>query len=63
MVWLTKFVVRSLEFASRHLPSRKPKHLLTGKRGELEAYLYLRAWVTALSRQIFASPMTAAKSI
>ncbi len=43
MVWLTKFVIRSLEFANRHLPSRKPKHLLTGKRGELEAYLYLRS--------------------
>ncbi len=43
MVWLTKFVIRSLEFANRHLPSHKPKHLLTGKRGELEAYLYLRS--------------------
>ena len=43
MVWLTKFVMRSLEFASRHLPARKPKHLLTGKRGELEAYLHLRS--------------------
>jgi putative endonuclease len=43
MVWLTKFVVRSLEFANRHLPARKPKHLLTGKRGELEAYLHLRS--------------------
>ncbi|HEY5175177.1 MAG TPA: YraN family protein [Terriglobales bacterium] len=42
MVWLTKFVIRSLEFASRHLPARRPKHLLTGKRGELEAYLHLR---------------------
>jgi putative endonuclease len=43
MVWLTKFVIRSLEFANRHLPARKPKHLLTGKRGELEAYLHLRS--------------------
>ena len=43
MVWLTKFVVRSLEFANRHLPAREPKHLLTGKRGELEAYLHLRS--------------------
>src|ERR1039458_10878305 len=42
MVWLTKFVIRSLEFVSRLLPARKPKHLLTGKRGELEAYLHLR---------------------
>ena len=43
MVWLTKFVIRSLEFANRHLPARQPKHLLTGKRGELEAYLHLRS--------------------
>lgn len=43
MVWLTKFVVRSLELANRYLPAREPKHLLTGKRGELEAYLHLRS--------------------
>jgi putative endonuclease len=43
MVWLTKFVIRSVEFANRYLPARKPKHLQTGKRGELEAYLHLRS--------------------
>jgi putative endonuclease len=43
MIWLTKLVVRGLEFAGRHFSSRKPQHLLTGKRGELEAYLHLRA--------------------
>ena len=42
MVSLTKFVIRSLDFANRLLPARKPKHLLTGKHGELEAYLHLR---------------------
>ncbi|MGO9518929.1 MAG: YraN family protein, partial [Candidatus Korobacteraceae bacterium] len=42
MIWLTKFVVRSLEMATARLPSRKAKHLLTGKRGEVEAYFYLR---------------------
>ena len=42
MLWLTKFVVRSLGFARRHLPARRPKHLLTGNRGEIEAYLHLR---------------------
>ena len=42
MMSLTKFVIRSLDFANRLLPARKPKHLLTGKRGELEAYLHLR---------------------
>src|SRR5271169_2903448 len=43
MIWLTKFVVRSLERAAARLPSRRPKHLLTGKRGEVEAYFHLRA--------------------
>ena len=43
MIWLTKFVVRSLELAGRHLPSQTPKHLLTGKQGEIEAYFHLRA--------------------
>lgn len=42
MTWLTKFVLRSLELAGRHLPSRTPKHLLTGKQGEIEAYFHLR---------------------
>src|SRR5271165_3882548 len=42
MIWLTKFVVRSLEMAAARLPFRKPRHLLTGKRGEVEAYFYLR---------------------
>jgi putative endonuclease len=43
MVWLTKFAIRSLEFANRHLSGREAKHLETGKRGELEAYLHLRS--------------------
>ena len=43
MVLLTKIVMRSLEFANRLSPARQPKHLLTGKRGELEAYLHLRS--------------------
>jgi putative endonuclease len=43
MIWLTKFVVRSLDLASARFRSRKPKHLLTGKQGEIEAYLHLRA--------------------
>jgi len=43
MLWLTKFIIRSLDLAGRHLPSRKPKHLLTGKQGEIEAYFQLRA--------------------
>lgn len=43
MLWLTKLVVRSLQRAGARLPSRTPKHLLTGKLGETEAYLHLRA--------------------
>jgi putative endonuclease len=43
MIWLTKFVVRSLNFAAVRFRSRRPKHLLTGKQGEIEAYLHLRA--------------------
>jgi putative endonuclease len=43
MIWLTKFVTRALELAGQPFPSRKPKHLLTGKHGEIEAYFYLRA--------------------
>jgi len=42
MIWLTRFVVRSLQSISKHLPSDEPEHLATGKRGESEAYLYLR---------------------
>jgi putative endonuclease len=43
MIWLIKFVLRSLEVVGGRLPSRKPKHLLTGKQGEIEAYFHLRA--------------------
>ena len=42
MVWLTKILVRGLEAAKSHLPARQRAHLLTGKRGEMEAYLFLR---------------------
>ena len=43
MNWFTKFVVHSLNAASRLVPSREPEHLLTGRRGEMEAYLHLRS--------------------
>lgn len=42
MLWLTERVVRGLESATRHLPFRLRKHLLLGKRGEMEAYFHLR---------------------
>ena len=43
MIWLTKFVIRTLEHAGGRFQSRRAKHLLTGKRGEIEAYFHLRA--------------------
>jgi putative endonuclease len=43
MIWLTKFVMHSLELAGGRFSSRTPKHLHTGKLGEIEAYLHLRA--------------------
>ncbi len=43
MIWLTKFVTRSLARAGRRFSSGKPQHLLVGKQGEMEAYFYLRA--------------------
>ena len=43
MIWLTKLVIRSLDLAGAHFRGRKPKHLLTGKQGEVEAYFYLRS--------------------
>jgi len=43
MIWLTRFVVRSLGRAGLGLRPRHPQHLLTGKKGEVEAYLHLRA--------------------
>ena len=40
MLWFSKIIVRALQLSSRR--PRDAKHLLTGKRGEMEAYLYLR---------------------
>lgn len=42
MIWLTKLVLRGLDRAAVRLRPRQPRHLLTGKQGELEAYLHLR---------------------
>jgi putative endonuclease len=43
MIWLTKLVIRSLNLAAIRFQPREPKHLLTGKQGEIEAYLHLRS--------------------
>jgi putative endonuclease len=43
MIWLTKFVIRSLELVGERFRSPKPKHLRTGTQGEIEAYFHLRS--------------------
>ncbi|HEV2989224.1 MAG TPA: YraN family protein [Candidatus Angelobacter sp.] len=41
---MTRFAIRALDSLSRFLPKRKSEaqHLVTGRRGEEEAYFYLR---------------------
>ena len=41
MLWLTRFVARSLDTASRYLGKKEPEHLVTARRGEMEAYFHL----------------------
>jgi putative endonuclease len=43
MLQLLQFVARAIESVNRHLGRRVPEHLQTARRGEMEAYLYLRA--------------------
>ena len=57
MIWLTRFIVRTLQAISKHLPSDEPEHLVTGKRGESEADLYLRALGYRIVAEIFALPI------
>jgi len=42
MLWLTQLVARSLGTAARGIGKKEPEHLTTARRGETEAYLYLR---------------------
>lgn len=42
MLWFTKLVARSLNAASYHFGRREPDHLRIARRGEMEAYFYLR---------------------
>jgi putative endonuclease len=42
MLWITRLVARSLDNAARHFGRKDPEHLTTARRGETEAYLYLR---------------------
>ena len=42
MLSLTRLVGRILSNASRHFGKREPEHLVTARRGEMEAYFHLR---------------------
>lgn len=42
MLWLTRLVARSLDFTSRRFGKKEPEHLRIARRGEMEAYFYLR---------------------
>ncbi len=42
MLWLTRLIARSLDTASLHLGKKDPEHLMTARRGEMEAYFHLR---------------------
>ena len=42
MLWLTRLFSRSLDTAARHFGKTEPEHLVTGRRGEMEAYFHLR---------------------
>ncbi len=42
MLWVTRLVARSLDNVARHFGKKEPEHLTTARRGETEAYLYLR---------------------
>src|SRR5271157_951729 len=42
MLWFTRLVARSLGKVSRHFGKKEPEHLITARRGEMEAYFYLR---------------------
>ncbi len=42
MLHLTRFVARFLDVTSRRFRRKYPEHLVTARRGEMEAYFYLR---------------------
>lgn len=42
MLWLIRFVARSLDAASRRFGKEEPAHLAVARRGEMEAYFHLR---------------------
>lgn len=56
MVWLPRFVARSLGKASRYLVRSTPAHLQTARWGEVEAYFYLRSLGYRIVARNFRTP-------
>src|SRR5260370_41527512 len=55
---LTRFAIRALDTATRLLPAKQssPEHLHTGRRGEDEAYFYLRRMGYVMVARNYRSP-------
>jgi putative endonuclease len=54
---LTRFTLRALDAAARLLPGKEvPEHLMTGRRGEEEAYFYLRSLGYVMVARNYRSP-------
>ncbi len=55
---LTRFAIRALDTATRLLPAKQssPEHLHTGRRGEDEAYFYLRRMGYVIVARNYRSP-------
>src|SRR5258708_19889307 len=55
---LTRFAIRALDTATRLLPAKEssPEHLHTGRRGEDEAYFYLRRMGYVIVARNYRSP-------
>jgi putative endonuclease len=58
MVWLIRFVARSLGKASRHFGRSTPEHLKTARLGEVEAYFYLRSLGYRIVAKNFRTPQS-----
>lgn len=56
MVWLTRFVTRSLSAASQYFGKPSPEHLDTARCGEMEAYFYLRSLGYRIVAKNFRTP-------
>ena len=57
---ITRFAIRTLDSLARILPQRKSqaKHLATGRRGEEEAYFYLRKQGYVIVARNYRTPLS-----